>query len=118
MVGAATSFDTTGSASILLGNGDGTFAQAHVFPLGRQPTAVAIGDLNADHKPDLAVAVSGGVSVLLGNGAGAFLRVMTLSAGNQPSTIGLADFNGDGLLDIAVGNQGSSFVNVLLNRAY
>ena len=65
-----------GSASILLGNGDGTF-QTHVdYTVGGYPLALTVADLNGDGFLDLAVANSnsasgtaaGGVDVLFGNG--------------------------------------------------
>jgi hypothetical protein len=44
------------------------------FATGNGPSSVAIGDVNGDGKPDLAVAnaSSNTISVLLGNGAGGF----------------------------------------------
>src|SRR5205823_3302258 len=60
----------SGTLSVLLGNGNGTFQNQTTLSLGGVPLAVAAGDLNADNKPDLAVATSAGnVCVLLGNGA-------------------------------------------------
>src|SRR2546426_815427 len=44
------------TVSVLLGNGDGTFGPKTDFPTGTGPYFVAIGDLNADGRPDLAVA--------------------------------------------------------------
>ncbi len=59
------------SVSVLLGNGDGTFAAAQNLGTGFNPISVAAADLNGDDKPDLAVANgnSGNVSVLLNNAA-------------------------------------------------
>jgi hypothetical protein len=60
----ANGFDDT--ASVLLGNGDGTF-RAHIdFAAGSSPFALVTADFNHDGSPDLAVADYGGtVSVLL-----------------------------------------------------
>ena len=44
------------SASILLGNGDGTFQSPLEFPTGNFATGVAAGDFNGDGRLDLAVA--------------------------------------------------------------
>jgi hypothetical protein len=55
------------NVSVLLNNGDGTFAPGPGFPAGDDPYSVAAADLNGDGKPDLAVANAGAstVSVLL-----------------------------------------------------
>src|SRR5215831_10710284 len=45
----------SGSVSILLGNGDGTFQSANNITAGKNPRAMAIGDFNGDHKVDVAV---------------------------------------------------------------
>ena len=42
--------------SVLLGNGDGSFQAARLFPAGGGPFSVAVGDFNGDSFPDLAVA--------------------------------------------------------------
>lgn len=42
-------------ASVLIGNGDGTFQAATNYPSGRENTYIAIGDFNNDKKPDLVV---------------------------------------------------------------
>ena len=63
------------TVSVLLGNGDGTASgRRPTSRRGAGPISVAIGDLNGDGKPDLAVANYGSntVSVLLGNGDGTF----------------------------------------------
>ena len=64
----------SGTVSVLLGNGDGTFGAKTDFGAGSDPQSVAIADLNGDGRPDLAVANWGSntVSVLLGNGDGTF----------------------------------------------
>jgi hypothetical protein len=58
-----------GRASVLLGNGNGTFQAAWNFGAGVGPSSAAVSDFNGDGKPDLAVAnlVSVNVSVLINN---------------------------------------------------
>jgi hypothetical protein len=97
---------------VLLGNGDGTFQPRQDFTTGSNPRSVAIGDLDGDGTPDLAVAnfYSNSVSVLLnqcgvscpadltGDGDLNFFDVSAfLSAFNAMDPI--ADFNGDGLIN-------------------
>ena len=55
------------SVSILPGNGDGSFQAAQIFGVDSNPMALALGEFNADRKPDLVVAnwLSNTVSVLL-----------------------------------------------------
>ena len=51
--------DANGGAStvsVLLNSGDGSFEAKRDYATGRRPSAVAIGDLNGDGKPDLATA--------------------------------------------------------------
>src|SRR5262249_17758150 len=63
----------SGTVSVLLGHGDGSFQDASDFVAGPFPRSVAVGDFNGDGAPDLAVAnFPFTVSVLLGNGDGSF----------------------------------------------
>ena len=95
-----------GNISVMLGRGDGTFAAAVTYPAGKMATGVAIGDLNGDGKPDLAVADyaagAGDVAVLLGNGDGTFQTAVKYPAVNGADSVVMADFNGDGNLDLGV----------------
>src|SRR5207245_358366 len=72
------------NVTVFLGNGNGTFGSALIFPAGSLPTAVAVGDFNRDRVPDLAVANSSStsVSVLLGNGSGPTTARPVLSPGS------------------------------------
>ncbi len=75
------------SVSVILGRGGGSFGAARSYPTGAgyrgKPTAVAIGNLNAGSRPDLAVTIDGGmmgpnrVAVLLNSGPSR--RSLTLS---------------------------------------
>src|SRR5437870_7494716 len=78
------------------------------FDTGSNPTSVAIGDVNADGKPDLATAnnFANTVSVLLGNGDGSFGVKTDFGTGGNPSSVAIGDLNGDGKPDLAVGNAG------------
>jgi hypothetical protein len=65
---AVANFDSN-TVSVLLGNGDGSFATKVDYSTGSRPSSVAVGDFNLDGKPDLAVANEDAntVSVLLGS---------------------------------------------------
>ena len=100
-----------GTASVLLGVGDGTYKLAGNYPLGAGPLSVSLADVNGDQKLDL-MAVNRGdksVSVLLGNGDGTFQSALTYPLGNSPVALVTGDFNSDHKLDLAVvGDCGSA----------
>ena len=68
-ISAVSTFEPNG-VSVLLGRGNGRFQRFLNYPAHRYPSGVAIGDLNSDGRPDIAVANFGSrdVSVLLGRG--------------------------------------------------
>lgn len=104
--------------AVLLGNGDGTFADPTTFAVGSNPTAAAIADLNGDGNADLVVtnAFSNDVSVLLGGGDGTFGAATNFAVGALPRALAIADLNGDGNADIATANHQSGSVSVLLGN--
>ncbi len=106
------------NVSVLLGNGDGTFADAVQYTAGGWPYCVAIGDLNGDEVPDLAVANSttDNVSVLLGLGDGTFAAAVNYLAGDRPNSVAIGDLDGDEVPDLAVANYVSDNVSVLLGQ--
>lgn len=109
---------SAGTVSILLNNGDGTFATPLTLTVGGQLVAVAVADLNGDGFPDLVVADAHNncVKVLLNNGDGTFADAVPLRVGSQPVALVLADVDGDGHLDILVADQGDDTAAVLLGH--
>ena len=110
------------NVSILLGVGDGTFADAAHYAAGDRPWSVAIGDLDGDQVPDLAVANQGSypepgnASVLVGRGDGTFAAAAHYGAGFGPSSVAIADLDGDQVPDLAVANLWSDDVSVVVNQ--
>ncbi|MGH7332399.1 MAG: FG-GAP repeat domain-containing protein [Candidatus Rokuibacteriota bacterium] len=112
---------TSNNVTILLGNGQGGFAQAGSSPVdvGSGPTAIAVGDFNQDGSLDLAVTnlVSSILTILLGNGQGQFSQAsgspITVEGG--PLSVAVGDFNSDGKPDLATANAGDS-VTILLGN--
>jgi hypothetical protein len=121
--------------SVLLGNGNGTFAAGNTYPLNStkpiSPTALLAADLSGDGIPDVAVThetgafpmtIPGTISVFTGNGDGSFQP----SADYKPTWqtnygIATADFNGDGLADLVYVSSGPQYsptqVGVMLGTA-
>ena len=106
-----------GTVSVLLGNGNGTFAPKVDYSVGVNPSNVAVGDFNGDSKPDLAVANqdSNTVSVLFGGANGTFAAKVDYATGTSPYDVAAGDFNGDQTLDVAVTSATSNTVSVLIN---
>jgi Flp pilus assembly secretin CpaC len=118
---------TDGTISILLGNGDGTFAAQTTIaiPVGvtaASPSAVTTGDFNNDGNIDIAVTdmANGRVMILLGKGDGTFQTPVAYPTGSNPVALVTQDFNADGVPDLAVVNKGdgttASTVTILLGN--
>ncbi len=114
---------TSSTVSVLLGNGSGGFAAAVNYATGpptspTRPSSVAVGDLNGDGIPDLAVTnySTGNVAVLLGAGNGTFGGATVYPVGTNPKGVVIGDFDGDGHADLAVANYATSNISVLLNQ--
>jgi hypothetical protein len=111
----------TGSASILLGKGDGTF-ESHVdYQAGAGPDGLAIGDFNGDGIADLAVAnlIGGTMSILPGNGDGSFAAAVNFTTESFPLGVAVGQFTGNGpsSQDLVITNDHSATAIVFLNEA-
>jgi hypothetical protein len=112
------------SVSILYADGTGEFQPAKQIATGQAPFAIAIGDVNADRYPDLAVVHRRGdskpdldaLTVLLGGGNEVFVAAgqSAWNIGTSPTAVAIGDFDGDGIGDIAIASMGSNNVTVLL----
>lgn len=109
--------------SVLLNKGKtgyGTFNSAVTYNVGTQPFQAAIGDVNGDGYPDLAVTNYGAntVSILFGSAAGTFTpaSTLTLATGCSPYGAAIADFAHTGYSDVAVTCNQSSQLYVFPNN--
>ncbi len=97
-----------GSASILLGQGDGTFGAPQVISLGANISGVDIADFNKDTNPDIVVSNhdSQQLTVLLGSGDGAtFTRHDVSISPHATNVVKAVDLNNDGNLDLVAASD-------------
>lgn len=108
---------TSNSITVLQGDGLGGFTQIPGSPIATvtYPVSAAIGDFNADGKPDLAVISGTGntVSILLNTGTGFAGTGMTYPAGTSPSSVVVSDFDGDNQQDLVIANRNDNSATVL-----
>jgi hypothetical protein len=104
--------------TLLLGDGQGGFAEAGGSPLdpGYDLFHVAVVDANRDGKKDLFAARGDGVNVMLGDGQGRFAeaRHSPYRTGRDTWRLSTGDLNRDGKTDVVTSNQDS--VSILLGR--
>jgi hypothetical protein len=110
---------TSATVAVALGNGDGTFQTAVIYPLetsGSSPVALAVAEFNGDGKLDLVVVNSstGGssasISILLNNDNGTFAPAANIATPASGQSIAVGDLNQDGFLDLWIGASPQSFV--------
>ncbi|HEX7402218.1 MAG TPA: FG-GAP-like repeat-containing protein, partial [candidate division Zixibacteria bacterium] len=109
------------NVSILMNNGDATFADAVNYETGEIPSiSIFCADLDGDDDLDLTVANSGvfegNISILKNNGDGTFADAVNYGAGSYPTSVFCADLDGDGDLDLAVANDEDNNVSILKNN--
>lgn len=86
-----------------------------------KPYGIAIGDVNGDGKPDVAVtAITDSTVTVYRNistvGNMAFVADITYKTGHQPFRVGITDADADGQPDLLVMNQGSNTISFFRNR--
>lgn len=104
---------TSVSASVLLGNGNGTLGSpVGVNGLWIGSDTVPVGDFNKDGKPDLLLRDSTGNNLLVmtGNGDGTFQLSQTINVNNIGATV-VGDVNGDGNLDVVITRSQTYYVS-------
>jgi hypothetical protein len=102
-----------------------SFATHVDFAAGSSPTCVAIGDIDGDGKPDIAVTNTGSntISVFRNTGASgsmttsSFAAKVDLATGSSPEIVAIGDLDGDGKPDLGVTNNASSTVSVFRNTS-
>jgi hypothetical protein len=100
----------TGSVSVYLGDGRGTFtlSAGSPFAAGASPEDITLADFNEDGLTDLAAAnhETTYATILLGDGKGGFAPAspprMTVPSRPHPHGVAAGDFDGDRHLDLAI----------------
>jgi hypothetical protein len=108
---------STASVSILLGNGDGTYAPQQEISVGTQPRGIAVLDADGDGDMDIVNTNSGSstMSVLINNGSGVFGAPTFFEGGGAGEwALAAADMTDDGILDLVVGARNSQ--TIIVNR--
>jgi hypothetical protein len=115
-IAATSGAEDGGSVDVLLGKGDGTFAEHVGYAVDIGPQDVVSGDLDGDGHIDLAVACpyEGVISVLLGRGDGTFQPRQDLVGSPVGSLAPPADLDGDGHADLTTTDWTGGTADVLL----
>jgi hypothetical protein len=102
----------TGSVTVMLGNGNGTFQSPQQYSDAILPGGLIAIDVNGDGREDLCFlsypdGQNPATSVMLGNGDGSFQAPVNTVVGANLITASMAsgDFNADGKLDVAITEQ-------------
>ncbi len=99
-----------------------SFQTAIYLTSGTTPASVAVGDLDGDGKPDMAISNSNSSTVTIfrntsSAGVISFAAKADLTTGSIPFGANLADLDGDGNMDVIVPNYGSGTVSLFRNTS-
>jgi hypothetical protein len=114
---SGSSYPYSGGVSVLLGNGNGTFAAGLNMSLGVETFLNSLTDINGDGKPDLVTETfKKGLSVYLGNGDGTFAGPLNTVVSDAHYGVAVGDLNGDGRPDFVVPDYSTPTFTVLLGN--
>jgi hypothetical protein len=102
--------------SVLLGNGDGSFAPQQTITVGTTPRGIAVLDVDGDGDPDIVNTnrSSGNLSLHINDGNGVFGTPTTLNATMTGEwSLMASDMNNDGIVDLVVGSGTVARMQVL-----
>ncbi len=104
---AGYSLSASPQLSVLVNQGNGTFAGEQDYTLPNDPVSLAVGDFNGDGIPDVAVGISGmGVYVLLGQSNGTLGTPVQIDSSMNPTGLAAGSLTTDGRTDLVVADQG------------
>jgi hypothetical protein len=104
--------------SVLLGNGDGTFASQTIYNTSSNPFSIAVADFGLSGYPDLVTSEATGRSqVFTNNGDGTFGAPQSYfgADGGAHYFVAIGDFNGDGRPDFAALSD-ANVIDVFLSQ--
>ncbi len=112
-------YDST-TVAVIIGNRDGTFADAVFYEAGSWPGHVKCYDFDSDDDIDIITTnyYSDSVGILLNDGNGVFAPPLMFYAGDGPSTAFPADLDNDGDCDLVVTDYDSDSISILTNNGF
>ncbi len=120
LAAANTGTDNGSTASVFMGNGDGTFDAKADFTTGTGPFDILALDADGDGDLDLAISsfADGKITIYENNASGTFTagNSMDASTAGYDFYISTGDYDNDGKLDLASSNFASSTASVFLNE--
>jgi hypothetical protein len=112
--------DIVANASLLRGNGDGTFQDPVRLNFGFfTPASLVVGDFNGDGNLDLAgsngssFSGSPSITLLAGKGDGTFQAPRTVNVGGAANALVAGDFRGTGTLDLVLASATNNTVSLV-----
>jgi uncharacterized protein YjdB len=113
-------YHNTSSSGSITGT---SFATPQTFAAGNSPHSLAIGDIDGDGKPDMAVTnfLDNTISVYRNTSSigsitsASFATQQTFATGSRPRSVAIADLDGDGKPELSVANSSSNTVSVFQN---
>jgi Ca2+-binding RTX toxin-like protein len=96
-----------GGIYVFAGRGNGAFRPARRYAAGRNPSSIAVGDLNADGWPDIAFTTEGPgfeffYGVLIGNGTGLYRPARLTQTADLPAQVAIGAFTAHPAADLMI----------------
>jgi hypothetical protein len=113
-----TANDGNGNASVLIGDGTGSFSAPTDYVTGTGCSSVVLGDMNNDTNLDILTSNEDvdEISILLNDGTGSFLPTTNYATGSGPIALMVDDFDNNLNLDVVTVNTQDNTLSVLIGN--